>query len=343
MKVYQYESADMAAWENYVKNSSNATLYHRIGWKTVIENCFGYKTYYLMAREGAEVVGVLPLVYMKSWILGRFLVSMPFLNYGGVCSENDEAEHLLVTEAINIGKTERIDYLELHQQKKLNIDLPTSEHKVTLFRPLASNSADIWRSLPKKVRYKIRKAEENELKFEVSGCEGLDVFYDVFLYSQRNLGSPPFDKSFFECVLNEFPVEIKVSLVKYKEKVIGAATVGCFRNTVDGLWACSLNEYHHLYPNEFMYWKHLEYACNEGFGYFNFGRSSKDSGSVHFKEKFGAEIRQLYWQYYLNKTAVMPNANFKGWKYRVAKRIWKTFPPIIARAFGPHIRKHMPQ
>lgn len=296
-----------------------------------------------MARERTSVVGILPLVHMGNWLLGRALVSMPFLNYGGVCAENTEAEDLLVREAIDIAISNGINYLELRQQNKLNMDLATSEHKVTLSRALVPDSGDIFRGLPKKVRYKIRKAEEYGLKFGVYGLDKLAAFYEVFLEGQRNLGSPPFGKNFFERVFKEFPTEMRISLVEYNEKVLAGAITGCFKNTVEGLWACSLDEYHKFYPNEFMYWKHLEYASNQGFSYFNFGRSSKDSGSFRFKEKFGAQVQQLYWQYYLNKTATMPYANSRDWKYEIARRVWRRLPLPVCRALGPYIRKYVPQ
>ena len=157
MRVYQFEPGDKDVWENYVDSSSKATFYHRIGWKNVIENACGHKTYYLLVRDGSEVVGILPLVYLKHWILGRLLVSMPFLNYGGVCAESSEIERLLVEEAVRIAATERADYVELHQLRKLDLDMPTSEDKVTMLRPLDPNPEVVWRSLHKKIRYKIRK------------------------------------------------------------------------------------------------------------------------------------------------------------------------------------------
>ena len=39
--------------------------------------------------DAGEVVGVLPLVRIASRLFGRRLVSMPFLDYGGVLAEPD--------------------------------------------------------------------------------------------------------------------------------------------------------------------------------------------------------------------------------------------------------------
>ncbi len=53
--------------------------------------------YYLLAEnEGSNIesgiAGILPLVHIKSILFGNSLVSMPFLNYGGVLTEDVEDE-----------------------------------------------------------------------------------------------------------------------------------------------------------------------------------------------------------------------------------------------------------
>ena len=343
MKINEYEVADKDAWESYVKQSSHATLYHRIGWKTVIENSFKHKTYYLMAREGSEVLGILPLVFIKHWFMGRFLVSMPYLNYGGVCAETEEVERCLVDEAVRIARDEKADYVELHQLKRLDLEIPTTEDKVAMFRELGSDPEAIMRSLHKKVRYKIRKAEEHGLQFEVCGPEALARFYDLFVRGMRSLGSPAFDKRFFEWIFREFPGEMKIAMVRYDGKIIATAISGSFRDMVDGLWASSVPDFQNLYPNEFMYWKHLEYACKEGFRYFNFGRSSRESGPFEFKKKFGAQVQPLYYQYCTNKKNQLHKVSYEGRQYQVASNIWRHLPLSVTKIIGPRLRKYMPQ
>ena len=42
------------------------------------------------------VVGVLPTVVFRSWLFGRFMVSLPFVNYGGVLASDAEAAEALL-------------------------------------------------------------------------------------------------------------------------------------------------------------------------------------------------------------------------------------------------------
>ena len=90
---------EIAEWDEYVARHPRATNYHQTGWKSVVEQGFGHKTQYLFVREGGIVMGVLPLVIMKSRLFGCFAVSMPFFSYGGMVADSDTVEETLLAAA----------------------------------------------------------------------------------------------------------------------------------------------------------------------------------------------------------------------------------------------------
>ena len=72
------------AWDAFVATQPGWTHFHRYGWRAVIERVFGHQCLYLAARDADGALhGVLPLVRVRSAVFGHYLVSMPFLNYGG--------------------------------------------------------------------------------------------------------------------------------------------------------------------------------------------------------------------------------------------------------------------
>ena len=89
-------SDEFDLWTEYIRKHPQATFYHEIGWKEVIERSFGHKTYYLMAMRQDNIAGILPLVHLKSHLFGSILCSMPFLNFGGICADDSEAENELL-------------------------------------------------------------------------------------------------------------------------------------------------------------------------------------------------------------------------------------------------------
>jgi serine/alanine adding enzyme len=76
------EQVGQQEWDAFVAAHPEATGYHQWAWRGVFEAAFGHETCYLAARRQNTLVGILPLVAFRSWLFGRFMVSLPFVNYG---------------------------------------------------------------------------------------------------------------------------------------------------------------------------------------------------------------------------------------------------------------------
>src|SRR5205085_12160514 len=89
-------------WDAFASAQKGYTHFHRYGWRRVMQDVYGHDCIYVAARdERGALAGVLPLVRVKSMLFGHFLVSMPFLNYGGPLG-TDEATRALVDEAVSM-------------------------------------------------------------------------------------------------------------------------------------------------------------------------------------------------------------------------------------------------
>src|SRR5581483_5721327 len=91
---------EASRWDEFVASSPQATGYHSWAWRQIFERAFGHRTEYLAASDGGRIVGVLPLVFFDSWMFGRFAVSLPFVNYGGVVAADDDVARALVDAAV---------------------------------------------------------------------------------------------------------------------------------------------------------------------------------------------------------------------------------------------------
>src|SRR5947209_3307809 len=104
-----------------------------MGWRRVMERSFGHQTFYLMARDEKEQVrGVLPLVFVSGRLFGRFLVSMPFVNYGGVLTDTSEAQRALLETAVSRATDLGATHIELRHQRLLSLDWTSKQHKVAM-------------------------------------------------------------------------------------------------------------------------------------------------------------------------------------------------------------------
>jgi FemAB-related protein (PEP-CTERM system-associated) len=331
--------ADRTAWDAFVSSSSSATGYHEWAWRTVIEQSFGHEAIYLMAHNEHRVLGVLPIVQIKSLLFGRTMTSLPFLNYGGVLAGSERVASALVEKAAELARERGIAHIELRHVARRFHDLPCKQHKVTMKLAL---QAGLWDKLDRKVRNQVRKAEKSELVSTRGGAELVGEFYAVFTRNMRDLGTPVYARRFFEEILNAFPDRAKIIVVRLKDRPIAAGLTFRTRGSVEIPWASSIRDFNSLCPNHLLYWTALEAAIADGCDTFDFGRSTPDEGTYKFKEQWGAEPVQLHWEYRLLREGGLPDQSPRNPKFRMMIETWKRCPLWLTNALGPHIVRSIP-
>ncbi len=336
------EETDALAWDRYVAAHPQATQYHRWLWRRVVEQSFGHRTYYLSARQTGQVVGLLPLVLMRSRLFGRFLVSLPFFNYGGLLCDRPEVETDLLRAAEEIGRSAHVGFIEFRHSEKKACLARTKEHKVTMLLDLKSHPKSQWEALGAKVRNQIRKAEKSNLAATVGGPELLDDFYHVFSVNMRDLGTPVYSKQFFATMAAHVGDAFRAVVVRHHEHPVAAAFLLRFRDRLEIPWASSVRQYNAFCPNNLLYWEALQWAVRHGVKWFDFGRSTPGSGTYRFKEQWGARPVQLYWQYSLPDGSRLPHLSPENRKYRLAAGLWRRLPIRLTRWLGPRVVKYLP-
>ena len=90
-----------------------------------------------------------------------------------------------------------------------------------------------------------------------------------------------------------------------------------------------------------LYWTMLEYACDNGLKYFDFGRSSPDEGTYKFKEQWGTIPTVLHWHYIALDGQPISEETSEKSKFEKAIRFWQKIPVPVTKIIGPMIRKHI--
>jgi FemAB-related protein (PEP-CTERM system-associated) len=335
------ECAEPARWDAFVQSHPDSSGYHLWGWKSVFEGVFGHRTIYLAAERDGEVCGLLPLVLFRSRIFGRFLVSLPFVNYGGVVATDDGVAGALVARAASIARRERARHVELRHRARRFEGLTPKEHKVTMLLPLPASADILWGSLDRKVRNQVRKAQKSGLTAETAGVERLDDFYGVYAHNMRDLGTPVYARRFFESVLTTFPERAALVIVEHENTTVAAALTWHWRETLEVPWASSLRAYNSMSPNNLLYWTVLQQAIGVGANVMDFGRSTPNEGTFHFKQQWGAAPQPLCWEYDLMGGG-LPDQSPKNPRFRLAIEAWKKLPLPVANVIGPHIVRSIP-
>jgi serine/alanine adding enzyme len=335
------EWQDGPAWDRFVDAAADGTIAHRWAWRDIVQRSYGLKTHMLAAVEGAQLRGVLPLVVHRSRLFGRHVVSMPFLDVGGLCTNGDDAvdAHLLGA-AQAIADRERA-VLELRHVDDRPLGLPRTTEKVTMRMPLPGDADELFASLPSNRRGQVRKAGRAGLETSFHGPEAVGDFYRVLAENMRDLGSPVHKRSFFQELAEGLGDRCELVLVREGAagKVLGAGIVLYDRGIAVVPWSSSLREAFKLAPNQLLYWESMRRAIERGATTFDFGRSSVGSGTFVSKRGWGTEPVQLYWDYYPND-GQPPGEEIasKSW----AVDIWRRLPLPVATAIGSRVRKGIP-
>ncbi|HJZ74731.1 MAG TPA: FemAB family XrtA/PEP-CTERM system-associated protein [Vicinamibacterales bacterium] len=329
-------------WDRFVSRQPHATGYHAWKWREVFERAFGHETLYLAARDHGSIVGVLPMVLFKSRLFGRFAVSLPFVNYGGVLARDAAAAACLLDRAAALREEHRLAHVELRHTARQFPDLEARTHKVGMLLTLERDVAEAWERLDRKVRNQVRKAEKSQMTARSGGVELLDGFYGVFARNMRDLGTPVYARAFFAEVLAAFPETARVFLVDAGDVTVAGAITLSFRDTIENPWASSLREYRTMSPNTLLYWRMIEHAIATGHKTFDFGRSTPNEGTYTFKAQWGAQPTPLHWEYVLGAGCRLPNLSPSNPKYRAAIGLWTRLPLTVANFLGPHIVRSIP-
>jgi len=341
LEVYDLKKEDENAWDAYIHKSSSSTFYHQLGWRNVVKKTYKHKPIYLVAKENDEIKGVLPLFLMKSMIFGKKLVSVPFAPYGGVCADNETIENALIEEAKRITEECGVDYLELRNLKPNELGLATNDGYFALILELNQNPDVLWEKFRKSMRRYVRKAIKNNFQVTINSKKVKD-FYNLYLQSMHNLGTPAHSYTFFRNILLEYQEDTNIATVEYKDKVISTIFLLYFKNIVIYGWGASLKEYLELSPNYLLFWETIKHSCEKGFNFFDFGRSQPNTGVFLFKEGWGAEPKQLYYQYYLNNVNKMPDTGQLNPKRKKFAKVWNRLPISLANKMGPILRSNFP-
>lgn len=334
--------SDCIAWDKYVDGHPARTFSHRWGWGPVLANSFGLKPYYFMALKGNAIVGILPTSFMKSMLFGKYLISLPWLDYGGPLADSQEIALELAAHAATLAKENDCRFVEHRAVKTPLPGLLEKRQKFSFVMDLSSSEEDVWKAIDGKAKNQVRKAEKSNLTVKFGKSELLDDFYKIFAFNMRDLGTPVWPKSLYGEQFLHFKDDTEMAVVMMGEIPIAAALIIHYQDYSAVPSASSYYKYRNLCPNNIMYWEIIKRCRERGSLRFDFGRSTLNAGTYNFKKQWVRNPVELVWQYNLLSIDELPELNPSNPKYKLAIKIWRRLPLPIANLLGPKIVTKLP-
>ena len=335
-----FEGSD-AEWDRAVSDLEGSTFCHLSGWKRVLADTLGHRTFRLVALDGGGGCrGVLPAVRVKSRLFGDYLLSMPFLSYGGPLGP-PAAREALARSAVELAGRLEVDLLELRVREPVAGPLAVSDRKLTVLKALPDSAETLWQEgIRAKVRSQVRRPmkEGMEARF---GDHLAEAFYDVFAHTMRDLGTPVLPKRFFDALADAFPGRVIYGVVEHEGRTVAAGCGFVWNGEVEITWAGALRAYARAAPNMLLYWAFMEESIRRGAHTFNFGRCSPGSGTHRFKTQWGGEDHPLPWAQW-SPSGVTATPSPDSAKFRLATRVWSRLPVAVTNVVGPHLARSLP-
>jgi serine/alanine adding enzyme len=331
---------DAAEWDRYVRRSVNGTFCHLSGWREVITGVLGHECHYFVARDDSgECQGVLPLARVRSRLFGDYLLSMPFLSYGGPIG-TPEAEQQLGRHAQHLAQEFKVKLLELRTRHRARSDLQITDRKVTVLLPLPASEEALMAKFHGRLRTKIRRPIKEGMEVRI-GADQRDAFYAVFARNMRDLGTPVLPRRFFDELARVFAGEVVFCAVYDRGQPLAAGCGFIWGQEFELTWASSLREHTQRAPNILLYWGLMQHMIGRGLGVFNFGRSTPGGGTHRFKMQWCGDTVPLPWlQWSSTGTAAPPSPDRP--LFHMATRVWSRMPLAVANTIGPLLARSLP-
>jgi serine/alanine adding enzyme len=328
------------SWDEFVARAEGSSFCHLVGWRDILRDVLGTECLYWVATDrSGEWQGILPLVRVKSGIFGHYLVSLPFLNYGGPLG-SPAARRQLAGDAVSEANRSRADLLELRMRFAGGLELPVTPRKITVLLELPASSEKLWDAFPPKLRSQIRRPMKEGLEARF-GADQAEPFYEVFARTMRDLGTPVLPRAWFERIAATFPHLVVFGAVYRGHEPLAAGCGFTWGEEFEMTWACARRKDSRLAANMLLYWSFMEEMIRRRVRVFNFGRCTPGGGTHRFKRQWGGRDVPLPWCHHARGgRAATPSPDDRAFSW--GPRLWRWLPLPIANVLGPRVIRFLP-
>jgi len=327
-------------WDEFVTRAEGSSFCHLAGWRDILGDVLGAECLYWVATaDSGAWKGVLPLVRVQSRLFGHYLVSLPFLNYGGPLG-SPGAQRRLTQEALSEAHRSRADLLELRTRDAPDLGLPISSRKITVVLDLPPTIDELWKGFSAKLRSQIRRPMKEGLAARF-GLDQREAFYEVFARNMRDLGTPVLPRALFERIAAVFPDQVVFGVVYRGDEPVAGGCGFVWGGEFEMTWAGARRETRSLAANMLLYCGFMEQMIAREVRRFNFGRCSPGGGTHNFKRQWGGRDVPLPWRQFAPRGHVAtPSPDDPAFSW--GPRLWRRLPLPIANLLGPRLVRFLP-
>lgn len=340
-----YNNSETKKWDEFIESQPKGQPFQLASWMRIIHETYSFEPFMSVTKDAnGRITGIFPWFLVKSMFFGARIISNPFSDICGPLALEDRFEIELIDKIIE-EYSDQVKYMEI--RKSIPTPSVCTEHDYYKQHviELDSNPSRVFKKFDRKtIKYSIRKAERSRVVIKEDNTSyGIEEFYRLNMITRKKHGVPSQPKKFFENINKHMMSKglAFITLAIFNSKVIAAGLFFKFKDTIYYKYNASDPAYLTAHtPNHLLTWHVIQKGCNDGYKYFDFGRTSEDNkGLIRYKEMWGAKSFDLPYCYYPDfKRNSYKSENNK--LYKQLTGLWKMLPDSVVEKVGPIIIKY---
>lgn len=332
----------ISEWDTEVAALPGAEFFHSQAWARVLGDSYGYTPYYLTARVGTRLTGLLPLMEVDSWVTGRRGVSLPFSDACAAVGNDAATIEQLTDAAWTLGRKHRWRTCELRGgTETIAATRAISFHRHTL--DLTPRPEALLQRIDESNRRAIRKAERSGLQIELSqDWSAVRAFHQLLCATRKRHGLPPQPLRFFAALHRHVIATRKgiVFLARKDGQAVAGAVFLHFGHRALFKFGASFESAQSLRPNNFIFARAIAWHAAAGFKTLDFGRTDLGhEGLRRFKLSWGTDESTVS---YVRRDLrsgefVIRPSGMEGWH----NVIFQHLPVFCSRLLGSALYRHL--
>lgn len=331
-------------WLAFVAGHPNSTPFHHPSWAQLVADCYGFRAFALATSDAAGALRAgLPVVEVRH-LRGRpRWVSLPFTDYCPPLARTEQEEAHLGAVLQREGAARGIRRFEVRGPIA---GAPATGHAaVRHVLPLDADPASVYAGFHRsQVQRNIRRAERAGLTVRQAARPGdlIETFYRLHQLTRRRQGVPVQPRRFFR-LLWERAIGSGLGwalIVEAAAEPIAAGVFLAWNQTVIYKFGASDAATWPLRPNHLLFWHAIRAACEQGYRWFDFGRTDADQdGLRRFKRSWGAAEESVVYRALVGGAkgaADMP----EGMVAKMLGSAIRRGPPLVCRAVGETLYRY---
>ncbi len=296
MSVAHIDPLSDARWLAFLEQAPGASIFHHPAWLKILADTYNFSPVCLVATEAQQIVGLLPLMEVRSWLTGKRGVCLPFSDSCGPVVSSDSALAAILQTCETLRQERRWKYVEI-RNLVLAQGFKTSARYKSHRTALCADPEALFKTLNQQSRRKVRKAEKaGVVVTRRVDEEALAAFIRLNAQTRKKHGVPPQPDTFF---LNMWRDMLSnglgfIGTATIDDRIVSTAVFLHWKDKLVYKYGASDGAALDAAANYAVMWNAMQWGCEHGFLDFDLGRSDlAGEGLLQFKSGWGSRESEL--------------------------------------------------